>query len=114
MEFVMSTERKTRLVKSYAPIVNPLTELLGISKKPENKPVLIYCKVSKKYLQADEFYTKQYRQDTDPRSLNIDDFRSVCKEVWDQQVKNQRAGLGWKSDAELEEEKNKSTLENFI
>lgn len=92
--------RYTRMVKSYAPVKNALTEILDIDKH-DNTPIMVYCKVSRKYYTADEFYVKKYRQEKDPRNLHVQDFRHVCKEIWDQRVKNQKAGHGWVSDDEL-------------
>jgi hypothetical protein len=89
------------MVKSYAPTVNALTVLLEID-KPEKTPLMVYCKVTNKFYPSDEFYVKKYNQDTDPRYLNRNSFRHITKEIWDQRVRNQRNGLGWISDYELE------------
>lgn len=103
--------RFTRLVKSYAPIVNSLTVELGID-KIETKPLKIYCKEKKQFLNSDEFYVKKYHQDKDPRTLGAGNFRHISKEIWDQRVKNNKLGLGWKSDEELLIQN--ATLEEFI
>lgn len=103
--------RKTRMVKSYAPIKNALTELLGID-KPDNTPIRIYCKETRDFLEADEFYVKKYHQDVDPRTLYINSYRNIRKEIWDQKRKNCRLGLGWKSDEQLNAVV--STLDNFL
>lgn len=103
--------RVTRLVKSYAPVKNALTEALGID-KVQQAPVMVYCDVKKQFLHADEFYVKKYRQEKDPRSLYLNDYRHISKEVWDQRVANQKKGLGWKSDEELME--SSSTIEQFL
>ena len=103
--------RFTRMVKSYAPVKNGLTELLGID-GPDRQPTWVFCKEKRKYYRSDEFYVKKYRQDYDSKYLSPRDFRHICKEVWDQKVRNQKNGLGWKSDEQLFEES--STLESFI
>lgn len=103
--------RTTRMVKSYAPVKNALTESLGIDKH-DNTPVMVFCKETRKYYTADEFYVKKYRQEEDPRGLYIDDFRHICKEIWDQKVKNQKAGYGWVSDEELMNPP--TTLDKFL
>jgi len=103
--------RNTRMVKSYAPVVNALTELLEID-KPERTVVWIFCKETRKFYKSDEFYVKKHRQDEDPKELYINDFRHVNKEIWDQKVRNQRKGLGWKSDYEVENPP--STIESFF
>jgi hypothetical protein len=103
--------RDTRMVKSYAPIVNGLTELFEID-KPDRTPVLIFCEETRKYYHSDEFYVKKYRQHKDPKKLYLNDFRHITKEIWDQRVRNQRKGLGWKSDYELENPP--ATIENFF
>jgi hypothetical protein len=88
------------MVKLYTPVKNGLTEAFGIDGK-DNQPVWVYCKQTKKYYHSDDFYVKKYRQDEDPRNLTNKDFRHVAKYIWDQKVKNQKNGLGWKSDEEL-------------
>ena len=103
--------RTTRLVKSYAPIDNALTRMLDLH-RAENKPLKVYCRESRQFLNSDEFYVNKYLQEVDPRALHIKNFRHICKEVWDQKVRNNRKGLGWKSDRELEE--NGNTLECFL
>ncbi len=103
--------RSTRLVKSYAPIDNALTRMLDLH-RVENRPLKIFCKETKQFLNSDEFYVDEYLQEVDPRTLHVNNFRHVCKEVWDQKVKNYRNGLGWKSDQQLEDVSN--TLENFF
>lgn len=93
--------RSTRMVKSYAPIVNGLTKILEID-KVDKTPVYVYCKETYRFYPADEFYVRNYHQNYDPKTLNVKDFRHICKSVWDQKVRNQKNGLGWKSDRELE------------
>jgi hypothetical protein len=103
--------RYTRLVKSYAPIKNPLTELLQID-KPERNAVAAYCKHTGKYYLSDEFYVARGRQDKDPRTLNAKDFRGVCKEIWDEMTRNYKMGFGWKTNHEIENPP--ATIEFFI
>ena len=103
--------RRTRLVKSYAPIKNSLTEFLGID-KVESAPLKIKCSYSGKFFDADEFYVKKDRQLDDPRTFNQKDFRHIAKEFWDQKVRNQRNGLGWKTDEEVLN--SPTDLSNFI
>jgi len=105
------TVRFTRMVKSYAPIVNGLTELLGID-KPDNQPTYVFCKETGKLLKCDEFYVKKYHQDIDPKLLDQKSFRHINKKIWDEKVRNQRKGLGWKSDYELQNPP--ATIEKFI
>lgn len=105
------SKRVTRLVKSYAPIRNALTEILGID-KVQQQPLMVYCSYKKQYLPADEFYTKKYRQEIDSRTFSNQDFRHISKEIWDQKVKNQRKGLGWKTDQEVLD--GERTLETFF
>jgi len=107
----MSGTRVTRMVKSYAPIVNGLTELLEID-KPEKTPLKVYCSVTKELYNADEFYVKKHYQNVDPRILNQNSFRHITKEIWDQRVRNQRDGFGWVSD--YERNNPPATLEVFF
>ena len=105
------SKRVNRLVKSYAPIRNALTYALGIDNVLQ-QPITVYCKYTKQYLPADEFYVKKYTQDKDPKVLSNKDFRHISKKIWDEKVKNRRAGLGWKTDEEVAASKN--TLEMFL
>ena len=102
--------RNTRMVKSYAPIVNGLTELLGLD-RIVNKPLYVQDSITKKYHLADEFYVKKHTQDKDPRGLGSNNFRHICKELWDQKVKNQRNGLGWRTDDEI---LNSASITDFL
>ena len=103
--------RFTRMVKSYAPIKNGLTEALGIS-GPDNQPIRKFCKEKRKYYNSDEFYVNEGLQHKDPRTLSSKNFRGVCKEIWDQRVRNQKKGLGWKSDDKIFNPG--ATLESFF
>jgi hypothetical protein len=112
MEIVMdSSKRVTRLVKSYAPIKNPLTEILGLD-KTQQAPLKVMCQRTYEVLPADEFYAKKYKQETDPRFLCNNDYRHVSKKLWDEMQENYRNGLGWKTNEELLNPP--QTLESFI
>ena len=87
---LLQSKRKTRMTKSYAPIDNGLTQLLGIQNKPDKKQDYKFCSVLREYLPLDYFYVKQDRQHIDPRYLTVDDYRDPCKPIQDQCVKNQR------------------------
>jgi len=103
--------RTTRMVKSYAPIVNGLTVALGID-KIETTPLYIQDKITKEFYPSDEFYVGKHHQDVDPRFLGQKSFRHINKELWDQRVKNYRNGFGWKTDEELLNPP--ATIENFL
>jgi len=103
------TDRKTRLTKSYAPIKNGLTILLD-DVKPDPVPLKRYDKRSGKMLTVDNFYTKQNKQDIDPRFLSVRDFRGYTTDDWNEACANQRRGLKFKTNAELEF----ANLEQFL
>ena len=106
------TKRETRKQKSYSPIINGLTESLG-ELKPDPMPLYKYDR-NGNYYKIDEFYTKSYRQNVDERVLHIRDFRPYLTDDWNEACRNQRKGFGFKTDAELEELKNRLTVDMFI
>lgn len=107
----MSDKKPKRLMQSYEPIRNPLTELLGIDNQ---KPVqlLIYCKVTHKLIPSEETYVKQYMQHIDPRTLDIRSFRPISKLAYDEKIRNMRSGIGWRTNDQLQ--KSTANLELFI
>jgi hypothetical protein len=106
------TERKTRKQKSYAPIRNGLTEALG-ELNPEVTPLYMYDR-NGKLEKVDKFYTKSYRQDVDERELYKKDFRPYLTDDWNEACRNLKKGFGFKTNAELEEIRNRTTVDMFL
>jgi len=97
----MSNKKPKRLMQSYEPIRNPLTELLGIDDQKQ-VPLLIYCKVTHKLIPSEETYVKQYMQNIDPRTLHVNSFRSISKLAFDEKNRNNKKGFGWKTNEQLQ------------
>jgi len=106
------TDRKTRKQKSYSPIYNGLTEALG-ELKPDSTPLYMYDR-NGKLEKVDKFYTKSYRQGVDERGLYKNDFRPYLTDDWNEACRNQKKGLGFKTNVELEEIRNRTTIDMFI